>query len=163
MINVKSNQPRNVFATAVILLSTSLTLTACQQPNPTDELKSQGKTSQQVDGETSWGGGEGPSYTPSPQLPASFPIAEVPLAEGNVVDAGERAAGRWFVNVEVTAPTDISSAIDTLRSAGFTLVSQSETGSGSAAELNGPTYEVMLLSIASESGELLSYEVSSAS
>lgn len=160
MITAKSKHVRNVFATAAILLSMSLTLTACQQPNPTDELKSQGKTSQQVDGETSWGGGEGPSYTPSPQLPASFPVTEVPLAEGNVVDAGERAAGHWFVNVEVTAPTDISSAIDALKNAGFSLVSQSDTGSGMAAELKNQTYAVTLLSITSDSGEILSYEVS---
>lgn len=145
----------------VIVISTTMALSACQPESPTDELKKTGKTSQQVDGETTWGGGEGPEYTPSPGLPSGFPTSEIPLADGDIVDAGERSPGVWFVNIQAQSDTALSAAVDKLTAAGFTTVSDEKTGADRALVLENDRYTVNLLSIHGADQIVLSYDISS--
>lgn len=136
-----------------------LTLTACQPETPTDELKKKGKVSEQAEGETSWGGGEGPEYTPTPELPGSFPSSEVPLADGPVIDAGERSPGDWFANVSVPDDAATEAAVQKLTGAGFTIITDEAPGDDRQVVLQSPAYEVRMLAIGADGSITLSYEV----
>lgn len=150
-----------VLVAGVIIISTTTALAACQVESPTDELKKTGKTSQQVDGETTWGNGEGPAYTPTPELPSSFPVSEVPLADGAIVDAGERSPGVWFVNIQAQSDAALSDAIAKLTTVGFSTVSDEKTGADRALVLENDRYSVNLLSIHGADQIVLSYDISS--
>jgi hypothetical protein len=138
-----------------------ITLSACQAESATDELKKNGKTSQQVDGETTWGGGEGPAYTPTPTLPSTFPVADIPLADGAIIDAGERAQGIWFVNVDAGNDSAMNTALDKLATAGFVTLSDEAVGTDRAVQLENARYTVNLLSIHGADTTTLSYDISS--
>lgn len=149
---------------AVLGLATAalLALTGCQPERSVDALKQKGgNVSEQVEGETSWGGSEGPEYTPTASLPASFPTDAIPFPpSATLYDAGERSAGVWFAVVNVADTAAMDEAVTLLTSTGFTVVSDDVSGENRAVVFRSAQYDVTLLNVTNDSGQLqLSYDI----
>lgn len=161
---VKLPLSQTILKTAVPLflaLVTATTLTACQpEPTSIDSLKDGGNVSEQVEGETTWGGGEGPEYTPNTVFPESFPRESIPLADGNVIDVGERSPGVWYVNIDVSEVAAFDVAMSKLEAAGFSILSDQAAGSDRAATLENERFDINLLSVSGDGTVTLSYDIS---
>lgn len=156
LVRITSTAVGTVLAGAVLL-----SVTGCQPESPVDKLKGKGNVSEQVEGETTWGGGDGPEYTPQPTLPSSFPVADIPLADGTITDAGERSPGVWFANVRVPDVAAVESALNKLKAAGFAIKSDEEAGSDRAVTLQNERYDINFLTISETDGVTISYDVTS--
>lgn len=139
-----------------------LTLTGCQPERSVDALKEKGgNVSEQVEGETSWGGDEGPEYTPTASLPSSFPVDAVPFpSSATLYDAGERSAGVWFAVVNVSDQAAMDEAVSLLTSKGFSVTSDETSGENRSVELESEQYKVMLLNVTDNGQVRLSYDIS---
>ncbi|WP_248489619.1 hypothetical protein [Tsukamurella sp. PLM1] len=96
--------------------------------------------------------GDGETGTPAATvtLPAAFPKADVPLVEGNLIDAGERAQGAVTVfNVTVQAkPGGYQEAKKKLADAGFLALGDGAPGGGSqSAQFSGKGYVITVSSV----------------
>lgn len=82
-------------------------------------------------------------------LPASFPKADVPLVDGNLIDAGERAQGPTTVyNVTVQAkPGGYDEAKKKLTDAGYLALGDGPEGSTKSAQFSGKGYVVTVSSV----------------
>lgn len=150
-------------AAAGLVAAAVFMLTACQPEPATDALKAQGgNVSEQVEGETSWGGDEGPEYTPNASLPATFPATVIVFpSSATLYDAGERSAGVWFAVVNVADDAAMDEAVQLLTSNGFAVISDERSGENRSVVLESSQYSVTLLNVTSSSGQRqLSYDVS---
>ncbi|GAB3129936.1 hypothetical protein GCM10027289_13460 [Tsukamurella serpentis] len=82
-------------------------------------------------------------------LPASFPKAEVPLVEGNLIDAGERAQdGVTVFNVTVQAqPGGYDAAKKKLTDAGYLALGAGDPGGSQSSQFSGKGYVITVSSV----------------
>lgn len=160
---LKISKPNALGRTAAALslgVFVTFSVAACQpEPTSIDDLKDGGNVSEQVEGETTWGGGQGPEYTPNTEFPASFPRNLIPLADGDIVDVGERDPGVWFVNINVSEIAALDDAVQKLQAAGFTVLSDQSAGADRAITLQSDRFDINLLSISGDGIVTLSYDV----
>lgn len=92
------------------------------------------------------------------RLPASWP-AEIYVPDGEVVNAIE-APGSWVaeisVNDEVAAVAEVSAA---LQDAGFTVIAETSSGSGSIGVYENARYQVQVLGTNTGGGPSLTYSI----
>lgn len=145
-------------------LLVALSLSACQpEPTSVDSLKDGGNVSEQVEGETTWGGGDGPEYTPNTTIPESFPKDLVPLADGPIIDVGERSPGVWYVNIQVSEIAALDSAVQKLEAAGFAVLSDEQAGQDRALTMQSERFDINLLSVSGDGTVTLSYDITTRS
>lgn len=147
---------------AAIASSALVGLSGCAQESTIDARKRDGgNVSEQLEGESEWGGDQGPSYTPTAQLPATFPSGAVPFPpDSTVFDAGERTPGTWFVVLNVPSSESIDVAVTLLKDSGFRVLSSEGTGTQRVVTLRSDSYDVTFLTVEGADGALqLSYDV----
>lgn len=95
------------------------------------------------------GDGETETPTASVTLPAAFPKAEVPLVDGNLIDAGERSQGGVTVfNVTVQAePGGYDAAKRKLAEAGYLALGDGAPGPSQSAQFSGKGYVITVSSV----------------
>jgi len=163
LLKISTSKALRRAATALSLsVLVTFTVAACQpEPTTIDDLKDGGNVTEQVEGETTWGGSQGPEYTPNTDFPASFPRNLVPLIDGNIVDVGERDPGVWFVNINVSEISALDDAVQKLQAAGFTVLSDQSAGVDRALTLQSDRFDINLLSITGDGIITLSYDITS--
>ncbi|MCU1635476.1 MAG: hypothetical protein JWQ68_715 [Cryobacterium sp.] len=87
----------------------------------------------------------GTSISTDGELPAGFPVDDVPLGEGTVLGggAGPNSSG-WIVNVSLPSVESFEAASTTLTDAGYTAAGVSSDSTSAFGTFTNSTYRVVL-------------------
>jgi hypothetical protein len=131
----------------VMALATAPLLTACV--NPIQGIV-QGVTGGKV-------------QLPGASLPADFPKADVPLADGQVIfgiSAGSGTDKGWNVSIRISDASQITAIQSQLESAGYTVqVTGSGGTDGGGLAATGPKYSVVVVIAKDDKGAIANYTV----